>query len=77
MEYKLPLEFPLIATFYVNYRQGFIKADHIEVSNSLPETPVVSTISYEGSAWSVDLGVKIPFRFGANAQCGKLPEREK
>jgi hypothetical protein len=77
VEYKLPLEFPLIATFYVNYRQGFIKADHIEVSNSLPETPAISTVSYEGSAWSVDLGVKIPFRFGANAQCGKLPEREK
>jgi hypothetical protein len=77
MEYKLPMDFPLIASLYVNYRQGFINADHIEVSNSLPETPTVSTISYGGSAWSVDLGVKIPFRLGANAQCGKLPEREK
>jgi len=77
VEYKLPVEFPLIATLYVNYMQGFMKADDIEVINSLPETPTVSTISYEGSGWSVDLGVKIPFRFGANAQCGKLPEREK
>lgn len=77
VEYKLPMEFPLIATLYVNYRQGFIKGDHIEVSNSFPETPTASTISYEGSAWSVDFGVKIPFRMGANAQCGKLPAREK
>ncbi|MCK4749859.1 MAG: hypothetical protein KAT15_22540, partial [Bacteroidales bacterium] len=77
VEYKLPMGFPLIATLYINYMQGFMHADVIEVSNSLPETPPVSTIAYEGSAWSVDLGVKIPFRFGANAQCGKLPERNK
>lgn len=76
-EYKLPMEFPLIATLYVNYMQGFIQADHIEVSNSIPETPILNTISYNGSGWSVDLGVKIPFRMGANAQCGKLPERQK
>ena len=77
VEYKLPMEFPLIATLYVNYMQGFIQADHIEVSNSIPEIPTLNTISYDGSGWSVDLGVKIPFRLGANAQCGKLPERQK
>lgn len=77
VEYALPMEFPLIATLYVNYMQGFTNADEIEVSNSLPETPPVSTISYEGSGWSVDLGVKIPFRLGNNGNCGKLPDRNK
>lgn len=77
VEYKLPMDFPLIATIHVNYRQGFLQGDQIEISNNVPETPAISTISYDGSAWSVDLGVKVPFRFGANAQCGKLPEREK
>ncbi len=75
VEYKLPMEFPLLATLYVNYLQGFLKGDHIEVTNSLAETPASSTVSWAGSGWSVDLGVKIPFRIGANAQCGKLPER--
>jgi hypothetical protein len=77
MEYKLPMNFPLIATLYVNYMQGFMQAENIEVSNTVPETPATSVISYEGSAWGVDLGVKIPFRMGANAQCGKIPERDK
>jgi len=76
VEYKLPMEFPLIATLYINYMQGFLQADDIEVTNSVPETPATSVISYAGSGWGVDLGIKIPFRIGANAQCGKLPERE-
>jgi len=76
VEYRIPMNFPLLATLYVNYRQGFIKADQIEVSSSLPETPAISTISYDGSGWSVDLGVKVPFRLGANAKCGTLPERK-
>jgi hypothetical protein len=76
VEYALPMRFPLIATLYVNYMQGFTQADVIEVSNSLPETPAVSTIAYEGSGWSVDLGVKIPFRLGGDGNCGKLPERK-
>jgi hypothetical protein len=54
-----------------------MQAENIEVSNTVPETPATSVISYEGSAWGVDLGVKIPFRMGANAQCGKIPERDK
>ncbi len=76
VEYKLPLEFPLIATLYLNYIQGYMDVGLIEVSNTVPETPPVSTITYMGSGWSVDLGVKIPFRFGSG-NCGQLPEREK
>jgi hypothetical protein len=77
VEYKLPMEFPLIATLYANYMQGFTQADDIEVTNTVAETPATSVISYQGSGWGVDLGIKIPFRFGANAQCGKIPERDK
>jgi len=76
VEYRLPMEFPLIATLYLNYMQGYMDVGQIDVTNTLPETPPVSGITYQGSAWSVDLGVKIPFRIGG-APCGQLPEREK
>jgi hypothetical protein len=77
IEYKLPLEFPLIATLYLNYMQGYMDVGLIDVTNTVPdETPPVSTITYQGSGWSVDLGIKIPFRFGSG-NCGQLPEREK
>jgi len=76
VEYKLPIEFPLIATFYVNYMQGYMDVGQIDVTNTLPEAPALSNVTYQGSGWSVDLGVKIPFRLGG-AQCGHLPEREK
>lgn len=77
IEYKLPMEFPLIATLYVNYMQGFNTIGEIEVSNTIPETPPVSAINYSGTGWSVDLGVKIPFSMGNRGNCGKLPERER
>ena len=76
IEYKLPIEFPLIATLYVNYMQGYMDVGQIDVTNTLDETPQISRITYKGSGWSVDLGVKIPFRLGG-AHCGQLPEREK
>jgi hypothetical protein len=75
LEYRLPLDFPLITTFYVNYMHGFVSADDIFVSNSLPETPGESRISYNGSGWSVDLGVKVPLRFGRRGAGEDLPER--
>ena len=76
VEYKLPMKFPLIATLYLNYMQGYMDVGQIDVTNTIPETPTVSNITYQGSGWSVDLGVKIPFRFGSGI-CGQLPEREK
>jgi len=75
VEYRLPVEFPLIATFYVNYMQGYLDAGQIDVINSLAESPEVSSIAYQGSGWSVDLGVKIPFKRG-QGPCDGLPERE-
>jgi hypothetical protein len=75
VEYRLPTEFPLIATFYVNYMQGYLDMGLVEVTNSLPENPAASTITYQGSGWSVDLGVKIPFKRG-RGPCDGLPERE-
>ncbi len=77
IEYALPMEFPLIATLYLNYMQGYRDVGQIEVSNTIPETPPLSTITYKGTGWSVDLGVKIPFRLGERGKCGKLPDREK
>lgn len=77
IEYKLPMEFPLIATLYVNYMQGYNTIGEIEVSNTIPETPPVSAINYSGTGWSVDLGLKIPFSMGNRGNCGKLPERER
>jgi len=76
LEYKLPTNFPLIATLYVNYMQGYMDVGQIDVTNTIPEAPAISNITYQGSGWSVDLGVKIPFRLGG-AQCGQLPVREK
>jgi hypothetical protein len=76
VEYRLPMKFPLLATLYLNYLQGFMDVGQIDVTNTLPEAPPVSGITYQGSGWSVDLGVKIPFRLGG-AQCGQLPERER
>lgn len=75
VEYRLPIEFPLIATFYVNYMQGILDMGLIEVTNSFTENPTASSITYKGSAWSVDLGVKIPFKRG-KGPCDGLPERE-
>ena len=75
VEYKLPIEFPLIATLYLNYMQGYLDVGQIEITNTIPDVPAVSEITYTGSGWSVDLGVKIPFKLGGS-RCGTLPERE-
>ena len=75
-EYALPMELPLIATLYVNYMHGFKSTDEIMVSNTLHETPPTSSVNYNGSGWSLDLGLKFPFRFGERGKCGKLPDRE-
>jgi len=76
IEYKLPVEFPLFATLYAGYSHGFISIDNLGVSTSLPESPSVSNITYRGSGWSIDAGLKIPFRFGKEGVCGTRPEKE-
>jgi len=77
VEYKLPTDFPLIATLYVNYMQGYMDMGQIEITNSVTETPPISTVTYDGSGWSVDIGIKVPFRFGDGGKCGQLPEIDK
>jgi hypothetical protein len=76
VEYALPMDFPLIATLYVNYMHGFASMNQVSVSNTVIESPVVSSIHYQGSGWSLDLGVKIPLQFGKEGICAPLPERE-
>ncbi len=72
VEYKLPMEFPLIATLYFNYMHGFLSTDAIQLSNSIGDSPY---ISYKGSGWSLDVGVKIPFTFGNHNDCVKLRKK--
>lgn len=72
VEFKLPMEFPLIATLYFNYMQGIFSADVIQLSNSTGDAPY---ISYKGSGWSLDAGIKIPFTFGNHNNCVKLRKK--
>jgi hypothetical protein len=73
-EYVLPTKFPLIATLYVNYMQGFLDMGQIAVTNTLPETPSVTNLTYNGSGWSAEWGIKVPFRLEGTNRCGQLPE---
>jgi hypothetical protein len=75
IEYALPTKFPLIATLYLNYMQGYMDIGEITVSNSTADSPPVSVVNYNGSGWSVDFGIKVPFRLGGPT-CGQLPQRE-
>ncbi len=74
-EYLLPLNFPLIATLYVNYMHGFLSIEEVTVNNTLPETATTTTLTYNGGGWSIDIGVKYPFKFGGKVPCGKPRER--
>ena len=75
IEYSLPTKLLLIATLYVNYMHGFMSTDEIRITNTVSETPPESMISYNGSGWSVDIGIKFPFRFGDKGVCGIRPEK--
>lgn len=76
-EYKLPMEFPLFVTLYVNYMQGFFAAEDISITNTFNENPQTSTLSYTGSGWSVDAGVKVPFTFNDHDNCVRLTKRSQ
>ncbi len=75
VEYLLPVPFPLVATLYLNYMHGFVTNDAIEVTNTLPGETNGGGIHYNGSGWSVDVGVKYPFKFGGKVRCGKPIEK--
>ena len=78
VEYILPINFPLIVTFYADYTHGYIKIDEIALTTSFvefAEAPSQSYISCYGSGWNLSLGLKIPFIItpkGTN-KCGRLP----
>lgn len=74
VEYELPTRFPLIATLMVNYMHGFVSADEIRITNTLPESPAEGVISYNGSGWSLEVGIRIPLSFGRKGQSVTLPE---
>jgi len=75
-EYRIPIKFPLFATGYVSYIQGFIAAEEVRVTSGIAETPAYSTLLYSGSGWSVDLGVKIPLSFRGHLDCVLIPTKK-
>ncbi|MFH0759058.1 MAG: hypothetical protein V2B15_17355 [Bacteroidota bacterium] len=72
VEYKLPMKFPMFATVYLNYMQGFMATEDVSIITSVPESPVENSVSYNGSGWSLDVGVKIPFAFDDRENCVRL-----
>lgn len=73
-EYRIPIQFPLFATASLEYNHGLKEIDEIQVSTSLSETPIISTIKYIGSGWNFSIGVRIPIILGKdNRKCGAVP----
>jgi hypothetical protein len=77
LEYRIHMKFPLIATLYFNYLQGFSSTETITLSSTIPEGRGNGVLSYQGTGWSIDLGIKIPFVFGEGGICAPPPEREE
>ncbi len=75
IEYVLPMDFPMIATCYLSYLNGFLSTDELVVVNDFPEQPSENRIHYKGSGWSLDIGIRIPLRFSKKGICEDLPER--
>jgi len=75
MEYRFRIKFPLVVTAELAYGHGFVTLDETEVSTSISEQPAISTVSYSGTGWRIDLGVKIPVKLGqkGKSKCGALP----
>ncbi len=66
----------MFITGYVNYMQGFMATENIRVSTSVTEVPAENSVSYNGSGWSVDVGVKIPFAFDDRENCVRLTKQK-
>jgi len=71
-EYLLPVKFPMYVTAYINYMQGFMAAEELNVSASLVGGATDAILAYHGSAWSFDLGIKIPMSFDERQNCVRL-----
>jgi hypothetical protein len=75
-EYRLPIAFPMFATAYVNYMQGFMDTEEVSVTTSVNEIPAGTSITYNGSAWSFDIGIKIPMSFDDRENCVRLTKKK-
>ncbi|MEN8157855.1 MAG: hypothetical protein ABFS10_12970 [Bacteroidota bacterium] len=73
MEYRLPIDLPLFLTGYINYMQGFMAVEQVMVTTSVPGG--TTSLVYQGSGWSVDLGIKIPFSFDDRQNCVRLTKK--
>lgn len=72
VEYLLPISLPMYVTAYVNYMQGFMAADRVDITADLAGGPVEGTLEYHGSGWSFDVGIKIPMSFDDRQNCVRL-----
>jgi len=75
LEYRFRIRFPLVVTAEVAYGHGLAPIDQTVVSTSVPEVPEISMITYNGTGWRADLGIKIPVKLGqkGKSKCGSLP----
>jgi hypothetical protein len=74
-EYRLPVKFPLFITGYVSYMQGFMATEEVRVTSGIDPPESIGLI-YNGSGWSVDLGVKMPLSFRGHLDCVLIPTKK-
>jgi len=72
VEYLLPMKFPMYVTGYINYMQGFMAVEQLDVSSSLAGGTSMANLLYHGSGWSFDVGIKIPMSFDDRQNCVRL-----
>jgi hypothetical protein len=74
VEYDIPVNLPLTATFKVIYSHGLRNIDQLAIDTSIPETPSTSTITSNGNGWKAMLGIRYPILLGKdNRKCGAMP----
>lgn len=72
VEYLLPFKLPMYLTAYVNYMQGFMTTELVNVTSTLAGGPAEGILAYRGSGWSLDVGIKIPMSFDDRQNCVRL-----
>lgn len=72
VEYLLPSKFPMYFTAYINYMQGFMSVEELNVSSSLAGGSSTASLLYHGNGWSFDVGIKIPMSFDDRQNCVRL-----
>lgn len=77
LEWMIPMPFPLAATIYVNYIQGFMTMDRANINIDTRPNTQTAMLDMRGGGWSIDMGVKFPFRLESRGKCGELPKRRK